>query len=66
MPFNLTKHTAGLFLVVSIALSQIATAQHDGGVSDSSGFEEARQFDFWIGEWDVNLRIQQGDLSWPD
>lgn len=27
---------------------------------------EARQFDFWIGEWDVNLRIRQADGSWPN
>jgi hypothetical protein len=27
---------------------------------------EARQFDFWVGTWDVNLRIQQGDASWQD
>ena len=27
---------------------------------------QARQFDFWIGEWDVNLRAIQKDLSWKD
>lgn len=27
---------------------------------------EARQFDFWVGEWDVNLRVIQDDLSWKD
>jgi hypothetical protein len=27
---------------------------------------EARQFDFWRGQWDVNLRIRQEDGSWPD
>jgi len=27
---------------------------------------EARQFDFWIGEWDVNLRVLQDDGSWQD
>ncbi|WP_139135330.1 hypothetical protein [Roseivirga sp. 4D4] len=25
-----------------------------------------RQFDFWIGEWDVNLRVKQADNSWKD
>lgn len=25
-----------------------------------------RQFDFWIGEWDVNLRMKQEDLSFRD
>jgi hypothetical protein len=28
--------------------------------------EEARQFDFWIGVWDVNLRVRQEDLRWKD
>ena len=28
--------------------------------------EKQRQFDFWIGEWDVNLRVQQEDKSWKD
>lgn len=34
----------------------------------SSAFsdEPGRRFDFWIGEWDVNLRIRQPDLSWKD
>jgi len=27
---------------------------------------EARQFDFWVGEWDVNLRVRQQDGSWAD
>lgn len=27
---------------------------------------EARAFDFWLGTWSVNLRIQQQDLSWKD
>lgn len=25
-----------------------------------------KQFDFWIGEWDVNLRVRQQDDSWKD
>ena len=24
------------------------------------------QFDFWVGEWDVNLRVKQPDNSWKD
>ncbi|MCP4201352.1 MAG: hypothetical protein GY769_05385 [bacterium] len=28
--------------------------------------EPDRQFDFWIGKWSVNLRIQQEDLSFRD
>lgn len=28
--------------------------------------DRSRRFDFWIGAWDVNLRIQQDDLSFKD
>lgn len=28
--------------------------------------DEARQFDFWVGTWDVNLRVRQPDFSWKD
>lgn len=28
--------------------------------------DKHRQFDFWIGEWDVNLRMIQADLSFKD
>ena len=28
--------------------------------------DEKRQFDFWVGEWDVNLRQKQKDNSWKD
>jgi hypothetical protein len=28
--------------------------------------EKQRQFDFWIGEWDVNLRVIQKDNTWKD
>lgn len=27
---------------------------------------EARQFDFWVGRWDVNLRVRQKDGTWRD
>ncbi len=28
--------------------------------------QKSRQFDFWLGEWDVNLRVKQKDHSWKD
>lgn len=28
--------------------------------------ESSREFDFWVGEWDVNLRVIQDDQSWKD
>lgn len=27
---------------------------------------ESREFDFWVGSWDVNLRVRQPDLTWAD
>lgn len=45
---------AGLFLLASAA----AVLPQDP--------EPARQFDFWIGEWDVNLRMRQADGIWKD
>lgn len=35
-------------------------------ISDVWNTAEARQFDFWIGEWDVNLRMIQPDKTWRD
>lgn len=32
----------------------------------SSLSPESRQFDFWVGEWSVNLRVRQPDLTWAD
>ncbi|MCO6510054.1 MAG: hypothetical protein J5I65_04605 [Aridibacter famidurans] len=42
----------------------IAAAQAFGQFSRTN--DPARQFDFWIGEWDVNLRVQQPDKTWKD
>ena len=55
--------------VASVLATLIAApspvASQDFPVSSSLP-PEARQFDFWIGEWDVNLRIRQEDGTWPD
>ena len=56
------------FLVLSIVFISVHSliAQVDQNISEEFAFEEARQFDFWVGEWDVNLRIRQPDFSWKD
>ena len=28
--------------------------------------DPSRRFDFWVGEWDVDLRMLQDDLTWKD
>ncbi len=43
-----------------------AKQEKPGIISPEWRFKEARQFDFWRGEWDVNLRIRQPDYSWKD
>ncbi len=59
-----------LFLFTSVLICSGATgqalAQGLDEVAPEWRFEAARQFDFWIGEWDVNLRVRQEDFSWQD
>jgi len=43
----------------------ISTAARDFPISPALP-AEARQFDFWIGEWNVNLRVRQDDGRWED
>ena len=33
---------------------------------ESQDSDKSRQFDFWIGQWDVNLRMIQPDNTWED
>lgn len=50
-----------------VAITMATTAVHAQDFPVSSALpDEARQFDFWVGEWDVNLRIRQDDGSWED
>lgn len=51
-----------LLLIASCLLSNLASAQMPNQLT----VDKDRQFDFWIGEWDVNLRIQQPDKQWQD
>lgn len=49
-----------------IAGDRPAAGDAEGAVSPGWRFEEARQFDFWLGSWEVNLRMLQEDLTWED
>lgn len=52
---------------LSLACLLLCGAAHGENLSTPSTLPpEARQFDFWIGEWDVTLRVQQEDRSWVD
>jgi len=39
---------------------------HTDAISSEWRSTEARQFDFWIGSWDVNLRAIQPDNTWKE
>lgn len=56
------------FLLLSCTNSKKIDHQEStlNDIAKEWNFNEARQFDFWIGEWDVNLRIHQLDFSWED
>ena len=49
-----------ILLILAIVLTFV-TPFYSQSVS-----EKQREFDFWIGEWDVNLRVRQKDLTWKD
>lgn len=60
----MSPHRPALALVAASAL--IATTAPTPAAVPQQLPPESRQFDFWLGEWDVNLRIRQDDLSWQD
>lgn len=49
-----------------VAQVQEGISQPSPQISDEWNFVEARQFDFWLGEWEVNLRMRQSDNSWQN
>lgn len=53
-----------LLLPLLLMLTQLAAQQ--GWVNSAFSEDKSRRFDFWVGQWDVNLRIQQADKSWKD
>lgn len=55
----------GLFLATWLAAEEPVSAPAERAYSAFSD-DPSRQFDFWIGRWDVNLRMQQPDLAFRD
>ena len=49
-----------LILLLCLFVSTSALAQ----LPNQLTIPKDRQFDFWVGEWDVNLRIKQPDQQW--
>ena len=48
------------------AIAPINSHAQSTKISEQWSAEKHREFDFWIGEWDVNLRMIQPDNSWKD
>lgn len=57
-------------LVLLLGVASLAAAERVAAPPERvlSAFSEdpARRFDFWIGDWDVNLRMLQDDLTFKD
>ncbi len=64
------KRWTGLVLVMVVASAALAASDRVEAPAERaySAFSEerGRRFDFWIGVWDVNLRMLQDDLSFAD
>lgn len=54
-------------LLLAIYLFSVALLSgQESNLSGNQNSEKFREFDFWTGEWDVNLRQKQRDHSWKD
>lgn len=53
-------------VVLVLLFMSSANAQPTPAIDRVFQFEEYRQFDFWIGTWEVNLRRIQEDHTWVD
>jgi len=55
-----------VFAIILFGLISCQNVQNVGADTDTEPHSLSRQFDFWLGEWDVNLRIKQKDNTWKD
>ena len=55
-----------IFTLAACLFTILANAQLKEGITAEWNTLEDRQFDFWIGEWAINLRTIQEDGSWKD
>ena len=60
-----------VFLLVTAAIlvltvNDLTLLGQSSTITDQWSSEKHREFDFWIGEWDVNLRMIQPDNTWKD
>lgn len=60
------RSIAAILVGCAICFCSSALPAQTGFVSDAWKTPDARQFDFWLGSWDVNLRMIQADQTWKD
>ncbi len=53
-------------LLTVFVLGKICVCAQESTMNSNAEMEKFREFDFWAGEWDVNLRQIQSDNSWKD
>ncbi len=56
------KNNQPLFILLLLFINGVLTGQSINYLE----LPKDRQFDFWVGTWDVNLRVKQPDQSWAD
>lgn len=66
MPVSLRLILGAVTLAVAATGPRPVAAQLDQETVDRWNTPHDREFDFWIGTWDVNLRVRQSDLTWRD
>lgn len=49
-----------------LGIAEHGASQPSQQISPEWRFKEARQFDFWLGQWNVNLRTRQSDNTWQN
>ena len=53
-------------LLVQVLLVRTATGQTTDPTPGACDSEEARAFDFWVGDWSIRQTMRQADGSWID
>jgi hypothetical protein len=64
VPTQCVLISAWFVISVLFLFSAVQAQDHKPPESNPCGAPEAREFDFWIGSWDITQRIAQADGSW--
>ncbi len=58
--------TLAFISIIFLGLELNTLSAQNFTINSEKFSDQHRQFDFWIGTWDVNLRQRQPDFSWKD